>query len=242
MKIEVLGSKTDSGRSRDNNQDRYFIDEKMGLFIIADGMGGHQAGEVASEIAVNTIAYFLIKNSKANNSIIYQTIQQAFQEANNKIYTCATSDPDLNGMCTTAVVALYYKNRILIAHVGDSRAYLIRSGRLKRLTQDHSLVEELLRQGDLTAEESRNHHLRHVVTKVLGSEQPVEPEIISMALIEGDFLLLCTDGLTDMVTDEEIRDIILKNDKLGAICDGLVSSANEKGGKDNITVLLIRFE
>lgn len=233
------GHKTDVGLVRKNNEDRLIVNKETGLFIVADGMGGHQGGEVAGEMAVESISSSLKEFLKGGSSNISSIIYKAIHKANEEIYRKAKQDIKLNGMGTTIVLALCRNDKIHIAHVGDSRAYLIRDGRIRQLTQDHSLVAELLEAGGISKEDVRNHHLRHIVTNALGIKESVEPDIMSMSPRDGDYFLLCTDGLTDMMTDAEIREVIINSDNVQRTCEDLISSANEKSGKDNVTVILI---
>lgn len=237
MKVTNVGYKTDIGRVRKNNEDRLHVDEKIGLFIVADGMGGHQSGEVASAMAVDIISSEIAKTLERNN--IPVIIHKSIEKANREIYNKANKDINLNGMGTTVVLSLCHEDKIYIAHVGDSKAYLIRDGAIIQLTQDHSLVAELLKAGEITEEDVRRHHLRHVVTKVLGSKEFAEPDIMTISPQDGDYFLLCTDGLTEMVRDEEIRDAIINVCEPQKICEELICLANKNGGKDNISVILI---
>lgn len=241
MKIKELVYKTDIGKIRENNEDYFFVDKQMGLFIIADGMGGHQGGEVASKIGVEAITSCIKGAMKSNNDNVAHIIYQAIKEANKMIYTRALSDPNLNGMGTTIVLALKHMNTFHIAHVGDSRAYLLREGKLSQLTQDHSLITELLKTGEITEDEVHKHHLRHVLSKVLGVKEMVEPDNMTMILKKRDYFLLCSDGLTNMLKDAEIKNIILNESNLQKNCEGLIFAANEKGGKDNITAILMQI-
>jgi PPM family protein phosphatase len=236
-KMEI-GYKTDIGLVRKKNEDRFLVDQELCLFIVADGMGGHQGGEVASEMAVKIVASSL-RDSLKNGKDIVESIHGALQTANEAIWTRAEMDKELNGMGTTVVLALYCKDKIHIAHIGDSRAYLIQDKRIKQLTQDHSVVNELLRAGQITKEDSYGHHLRHIVTRILGSKGPVEPDITLIEPEDGHHLLLCSDGLTDLIRDEEINYIVCNGSDLQKISEDLISKVRERGGKDNVTVILL---
>lgn len=242
MKIKDIGYKTDIGKIREHNEDYLIVDKTISLFIIGDGMGGRQGGEVASEVGVKTICSFIRDSVRANNDNIPSIIHQAFHVANRIIYTKAFQEPDLNGMGTTIVLALCHNDKIYIAHVGDSRAYLIQNEKIKQLTQDHSITGELLKAGKITEEEANKHHLRNFLTKALGTKEIVKPDIISISLQEGDLILLCTDGLTDMLKNKEIKDIILNSNNPQKTCEKLIFTANKNGGKDNTTIILIKFE
>lgn len=241
MKIKDIGYQTDPGKVREHNEDYLFVDDKIGLFIVADGMGGHHGGEVASKMAVSTVADLIKESLKGNSESVLVMIEEAFRKTNEIIYTMASKDPELNGMGTTMVVAHCHNNKIYVAHVGDSRAYLIRNGNITQLTKDHSVVAELLNSGEITGEEARNHYLRHIVTKALGYKEAIDFDVMSINCQKGDCFLLCTDGLTDMLTDEQIREIVTQRIQAQKICDDLISNANRKGGQDNITVILFRI-
>ena len=244
-----VGYKTDIGRSREANEDSYFVDEDNEVFIVADGIGGHQAGEIASKLAVSTIAQSLSHNKNSlldegtepkNASVhISNIIPEAIQKANGNIYKLANTSLHLKGMGTTVVLALRYKDKIYIAHIGDSRALLVRHNRIIQLTQDHSLVGDLVRKGEISTEEAQKHYLRHVITRSLGTKEVVNADITSVPMQKGDYFLLCTDGLTDMVREEDIKGIVLDVKEPTEICEQLVKSANNTGGHDNITVVVL---
>lgn len=239
-----VGYVTDVGKVREINEDSYYVDEEDGLFIVADGMGGHQAGEVASEMAVKTISSMIKEaiSQKVKDNQVPKVIKKAIGRANEEIYTKSMRNPDLNGMGTTVVLALCRNNKIYIAHVGDSRAYLIRKNMIKQLTEDHSVVANLIKAGEITAKEARTHHLRHVITRALGTSDNVEIDICSYYWQKGDYFLLCSDGLTDLMEDEEIKGIVLSGGDPQRSCEDLVNLANERGGRDNITVVLIYMD
>lgn len=235
MKISFA---TDVGKVRETNEDHLFTDEKLGLFIVADGMGGHQAGEVASETAVKVISNFIRVNIGRGLSIP-TLIEESIFTANEDILKKAIRDSSLDGMGTTVVLALLNEGSVHIANVGDSRAYLIRGSTIEQLTKDHSLVGDLVRKGQITKEEARVHPKRNILTMALGIEGVIELDIAPIDFQKGDYILLCSDGLTDMLTDEEIRDIVLSSKDIEGPCKNLVASANEKGGRDNITLISI---
>lgn len=235
-----VGYKSDVGKVRENNEDSFYVDPKAGLFIVADGMGGHNAGEVASRMATERIreqldASSLPQDEEGIQSVLRETIQQA----NAEIYRHGGHYEALQGMGTTVVVVLIRAGKLYVAHVGDSRAYLLRDGTLLQLTEDHTHVAQLVRQGQLNPEEARGHHQRHVLSRVLGGSETVE---VDLAVIpyQGEPLLLCTDGLTDMLEDQEIRDILSPLPEPQKACEILVDEANEHGGRDNVTVVVVR--
>lgn len=233
--------KTDTGRVRQNNEDSLLVDEDLGVLIVADGMGGHQGGEVASAMAVDTILSFL-KESRTDvegADQVGETIVKAVQQAHEEICTRAADNPELNGMGTTVVLALCRDEDVHIAHVGDSRAYLIHGQEISQLTKDHSVVSEMLMSGQITPKEARRHPLRNVITRSLGSPDSAGPDVQCHNWEQGDYLLICSDGLTNMVKDPEIKKLVLKHaSDVRAACEALVEEANANGGKDNITVIL----
>jgi PPM family protein phosphatase len=228
--IGRVAAVTDPGRTRRHNEDAYVIEPP--LFAIADGMGGAQAGEVASRLATAAL-----KESEANGSG-EQRIADLIQEANRRVYARSSSDPNTSGMGTTITVALVEDDVVAFGHVGDSRAYLIRDAEMEQLTEDHSLVNELLKTGKLSREEAETHPQRSVITRALGTDPDVDADTFSVRAASGDLFLLCSDGLTDMVSEESILDVVERNraDIDGAL-RALVKEANRGGGQDNITVV-----
>ncbi|EOD01319.1 Stp1/IreP family PP2C-type Ser/Thr phosphatase [Caldisalinibacter kiritimatiensis] len=243
----LVGASTDVGKIREINQDAYYCSdvEEFPLFIIADGMGGHNAGEVASAIAVDSVKQ--IFNSKKNifkngETEVSKFIKLALIEANTKIYNKAKEIEDCKGMGTTITLAYILDNHIHIGHIGDSRAYLLTDGELIQLTQDHSLVAELVRNGSISEEEAENHPQKNIITRALGTDENIEVDIITREVKENDKILLCTDGLTNMVCDEKIKEVLVNTDDLQNASDTLVNIANESGGYDNTTVILIGID
>jgi PPM family protein phosphatase len=241
---------TDQGRVRSSNQDAYGVLNDMGLWLIADGMGGRVGGEVASHIAVESVAssvggeaHGLLAQAKDTDTVS-QVLRHAVQAANRAIRTEAVRRPHLLGMGTTLVVVAILPEpdaTAVIANIGDSRAYLLRSGTLMPLTTDHSVVEESIRTGLLSEAEASVHPLRHVLTRALGTELEVEPDITVWRLDTEDILLLCTDGLTKMVRDGRIRDILVAHRESPAqACETLIEAANNEGGDDNVTVVMVK--
>jgi len=233
---------TDRGRVRPANEDSVLADARAGILIVADGMGGHQAGEVASDLAVSTIHLSLKEALARPNPVepdVPRLLSEAIEQANHAIWSRAAADWGLRGMGTTAVVAFSPGEPLWIAHVGDSRAYLVRGEGLVRLTQDHSLVGQMVLAGEITAEEARTHPMRNVISRCLGTEKTVQPEIQRLTWAPGDTLVLCSDGLTGMLEDREIEEAIrAAGDDLDAACRTLISLANARGGKDNISVIM----
>ena len=232
--------KTDTGSKRSNNQDSiYDSDKPVGplpnLYIVADGMGGHRAGDQASKMAID-IAVDFIKRSTIENPIA--VLKRAMIFANNEIYKTASRDPDLRGMGTTMVAAVCQDDKLFVANIGDSRLYAIGND-IKQITMDHSLVEELIRDGKLERKKGRNHPEKNIITKAMGSKEEVIPDFFEIDINPEDKYLLCSDGLSNMVEDDEIRDIVIDNEDLRDIAQALIDRANYYGGADNISVVII---
>src|SRR5215208_501256 len=225
---------TDTGRQRHANEDSYFA--RAPLFAVADGMGGAQAGEVASRIAAGAFERGrLSKEAPAEGQL-----EQIAQRANREIHKLAQEDSSRAGMGTTLTAAMLRDDEVALSHVGDSRAYVLRGGQLKRRSKDHSLVEELRRQGRLTEEQAEEHPQRSIITRALGPEPSVNVDTMTFPARDGDVFLLCSDGLTTMVSDEEIREILVRSKTLRSAVNRLVHAANRGGGRDNITAVAFR--
>ena len=231
----TVGAKSDVGRVRDGNEDSYLLKEPY--FAVADGMGGHLAGDVASRIAVQTIS----ENTGGGESGLDE-LERAVKNANAAIYAKASSDPSLHGMGTTCTLALVADSEIHLAHVGDSRAYLLRGDRLSLITEDHTLVGRMVKEGRLEPEEAERHPQRSIITRALGVDAEVEVDLLTVPVGEGDRVLLCSDGLTSMIKADAIRDIVAGNDDPQAAVDELIDAANAAGGEDNITAVLLSFD
>lgn len=232
--------KTDTGIKRSSNQDSiFFSDQPIGplsnLYIVADGMGGHKAGDLASKMAVEIMVDFVSKSTIENPVAV---LRRAIIYANNEIYKVASKDPELKGMGTTIVVAVAGEGKLYVANVGDSRLYAINPD-IKQITMDHSLVEEMIRRGELERKKGRNHPEKNIITKAMGSKEEVIPDFFEIDLNAWDKYLLCSDGLSNMVEDDEIRDIVMESDDLEHISQALVERANYYGGSDNISVVVI---
>jgi serine/threonine protein phosphatase PrpC len=222
---------SDTGKKRRRNEDSYVVAPP--LFAVADGMGGAQAGEVASKLAAAAL-----EDTDSGSSSGQERVVSLIQEANRRVYARANTDPATSGMGTTMTVALVEGQMVTIGHVGDSRAYLVRQGRLEQLTEDHSLVNELLKSGKLSPQEAETHPQRSVITRAVGTDPDVDVDAFTVDALEGDVFLLCSDGLTDMVDDEGILDVVERyHDDLDRVAKSLVSAANRGGGEDNITVI-----
>src|SRR5947209_10603752 len=236
LRASEIICKTDTGRQRRDNEDSAYA--RSPLFVVADGMGGAQAGEVASQMAVQTFEQELPEGEFS----IEERLAERVREANRRIHELSQSDRDRAGMGTTLTAAYLDETSLAIAHVGDSRAYLVRDGALRRLTRDHSLVGELVQRGKLTEEQAAEHPQRSIITRALGPEPDVEVDTWTYPVRAGDVLLLCSDGLTSMVSEEEVAEIIIGAPTLERAGEDLIAAANTAGGRDNITVVLFRVE
>ncbi len=239
--IMQASAATDVGLRRRENEDRYALVPSLGLYLIADGMGGHRAGQMASQLAAEASVRAVQALEGAAVSLS-EKLRQVVACANREIFTTAQSQPQLKGMGTTFVAILASEGRVALAHVGDSRAYLVRGESIRPLTDDHSLVGELVRRREITREDAREHPHRHVLTCALGVRPNVQGDLIEMTPQEGDVFALFSDGLTNHVRDEEIARAVSGTADLQQACDGLVSFANDRGGDDNITVVLVRCQ
>ena len=228
--------KTDTGRQRRENEDSVYV--RAPVFAVADGMGGAQAGEVASRIATETFEHGLPDGDGSPE----ERLAHLVRDANHQIYDRSRSEQGREGMGTTLTAAYLDGSQLALAHVGDSRAYLFRDGELTRLTQDHSLVDELVRQGKLTEEQAAEHPQRSIITRALGPEPDVDVDTWTYPVRAGDVVLLCSDGLTSMISEERIKEILQDAPSLDEAGNRLIDEANEAGGRDNITVVLFRVE
>src|SRR5690349_7186105 len=250
LTVDVAG-KTDVGSVRKNNEDSLGWDQRLGVYVVCDGMGGAQAGEVASKMAVDLVlAYF----RQAQSSGVYpengdlppdaspagKHLSSAIQHANAQIFEAGQTVDTQHGMGTTIVAALLRDGLLNIAHAGDSRVYRLRNGVLEQLTEDHSLVAEQVRRGMITAEQAETSDLQNIIIRALGSEEKLDPEIQDLVAQVGDLYLLATDGLTKLVRSEAIKSILENSHSLDAACEDLIQAAKDKGGDDNITCLLLR--
>lgn len=252
-KVEIAGV-THTGMKRDHNEDSIGTEIEMGLVVLADGMGGYKAGEVASALAVNTVVSELSEHlemiAKGDIAIIdgergYSmeslALEEVIKKSNSVIYTTQKHNEECKGMGTTIVSALFYDNRISIAHVGDSRLYRVRSGKLEQLSKDHTLLQELVDRGFYTPEEARTSLNKNLVTRALGVDAHVDVDLQEDIALPNDIYLLCSDGLNDMVEDKDIYLTINEfSDNLQQAAQELIKIANGNGGKDNVSVILIR--
>ncbi len=251
MIVEVFSLRfaagTDRGLVRDGNEDSYRIIEKSSqnpyVYIIADGMGGHNCGEVASRMAVDYISKCVEQDGRRLLSPqgMEREIRRMVEDTNASIFETSLQKPEASGMGTTLTMAVITGERVVVAHVGDSRLYLIHDEVIEQITEDHTYIWELIKNGSLTREEAEFHPRKHVITRAIGTSPDLEIDMLDLETERGDILLLCTDGLTNMICDDEIYRI-LKSNEPEAACEALIEAAKSKGGEDNITVIVIKCE
>lgn len=250
LTVEVAG-KTDIGCVRKNNEDNLGWDQRLGLYIVCDGMGGALAGEVASKMGVDLVLDYFRQGTQtsiwpefgeipADVSPAGRHLASAIQRANRAIYEQGQEKKSQQGMGSTIVALFIQENFLTIAHAGDSRIYRLRDGALEQLTQDHSLVMEQVRRGLITLEQAEKSDMQNIIIRALGSEEAVEPDVQDLIALRGDIYLLASDGLTKLVKDDLIKLIVENSQSLDAACEDLINAAKEKGGDDNITCLLLR--
>ncbi|HTO59296.1 MAG TPA: Stp1/IreP family PP2C-type Ser/Thr phosphatase [Pseudomonadales bacterium] len=238
-----IAARSDQGRVRDNNEDCLAYDARLGIAVLADGMGGLRAGEVASATAVEAVMQHLIENTERLNARdVGETLREALDLANRRVYALADSRREFNGMGTTLVVGAMHDGHFIAAHVGDSRAYRFRGGSLTRLTSDHSLVQQLVEQGILSAAEARRAPNRNIVTRAVGIEFEVECDLVEVDAQDGDVFLLCSDGLTVMIDDPAIAFFCAAHtaDEPARLVETLVNAALAEGGFDNVSVVALK--
>src|SRR6202022_2188992 len=250
MDVNAFGI-THVGKQRQHNEDSFLVAAEAKLYLVADGMGGHAAGEIASRIAVASISEFIL-HTKEDDGTWPPAYDEQYRRSTNRLMTAVKlantrvleamkKDARLRGMGTTVVACLADEDTMSVAHVGDSRAYLIRNGELSRLTNDHSWVFEQVQAGMLTEAEAEKHPLRNVITRALGGALSVNPDATEVEVKPGDVYLLCSDGLTGMVPEDEILRVVTENDNdLEKACKTLIDTANERGGLDNVTAILVK--
>src|SRR5207248_8683452 len=250
MQVKSFGL-THVGRQRQHNEDSFLVEDKAKLYLVADGMVGHAAGEIASRIGVDSISEFIL-HTKEDDGTWPHAYDEAYKRttnrlmaavrlANTRVLEAMRKDARLRGMGTTIVAALADDSKMSVAHVGDSRAYLVRNGEMMRLTNDHSWVFEQVQAGMLTEAEAEKHPLRNVITRALGGALSVNPDATEVECRAGDVYLLCSDGLTGMVPEDEILRVVTENENdLEKACKSLIDTANERGGLDNVTAILVK--
>jgi protein phosphatase len=240
--------KSNTGLIRTVNEDSFFVNTDYenlpDIFIIADGMGGHNAGEIASKTAAEFTGEVLVNTPGAliDEDNIETNIIEAMEKANQKVFEMSKSKSENSGMGTTLIVSILLGKKLYIGHIGDSRVYLIRDNKINKITSDHSLVEELLRSGTLTKEEAENHPKKNIITRAIGCSLVIDVDTYKQDVKEGDTILMCTDGLTNMVNESEIKNIIEKETDVDIASENLIKAANKNGGEDNITVILFKID
>lgn len=239
----LVGALSDKGKMRITNEDAYSLMEKDKVYIVADGVGGGNTGEIASRVAVEQIEKYISDNSISSVQGKYRVVryfQECIENANKEIVSIARTHVENSGMATTLIIVYNVGNRVFICNVGDSRVYLFRNHVLEQLTEDHTYVNSLLKAGLITEEEALVDIRKNVITKALGADETVQPDYYQLKIEEGDVLLLCTDGLYNELREREISEIIEENDDMQDVCNLLVNTANDNGGNDNITVVCIK--
>ncbi|MDR2356416.1 MAG: Stp1/IreP family PP2C-type Ser/Thr phosphatase [Clostridiales Family XIII bacterium] len=241
-----MGFRTDVGKRRADNEDALLVLPKYDVYLVADGVGGHNSGELASRKAVFGVEDFLARNpieaahrAERPDTALMEYFLRCFREVNADICAMAQANPANRGMATTAVLMHILRDKLFVINVGDSRAYIVRAGGISRITADHSVVNDMVARGELTEEEARVHPRRNEITRALGAETSVMPDFFMTELLSGDRVLLCTDGLCGELSDEDIRGIVSRGENLNDTCRMLVNSANANGGSDNITVVCV---
>lgn len=238
-----VGFKSDKGLRRTNNEDACFVMLPDKVYVVADGVGGSNAGEIASRTAVNKIANYITEHPIAeatNQYAIVNYLQSCLDEANSEIFRLSHTYEENSGMATTAVIVYAIDNKAYITNVGDSRAYLFRKGMLVQLTEDHTYVNTLVKAGILSKEQAEVDERKNMITKALGAEQTVEPDFFQVGIMKDDIFLICTDGLYDEVMHEEMIEILSKDQSMSDDCAELINRANINGGRDNITVICLK--
>jgi protein phosphatase len=236
----AVAALSDCGSKRPSNEDAFGVSAEHGVYVVCDGMGGAAAGEIASSMAVGEVLRLL--GNRDGATPLEEAIEEAIRATNEAIHSSAEEDAQLNGMGTTLAGLVTEGRRALVFNVGDSRCYRLRKRKLKQISQDHSLVEEQVRMGRLTPAEALHSPLRNVITRALGTQPSVEPDIFELKAEAGDIFLLCSDGLTGEVPDPQIESLLVADLPLDQICVNLVAAANQAGGHDNITCVLVRAE
>ena len=243
-------ARTDVGMKREHNEDSFLLNEDLGLYVVCDGMGGHAGGETASRLAVQTVEKELISTRLRADDPFASTVgleetplaialQEAIEGACSMVYRTSRTEPELQGMGTTCIALLLRGDVAVVGHVGDSRAYFVREGAIVQLTEDHSLVNEQVRAGLLTSEEAKHSRLRNIITRSVGFEEDVLVDVIGLETKPGDRFLLCSDGLSNLIENREIRDALLESE-LTEVPQKLIHLANARGGDDNITVVAVQ--
>ncbi|NLP30838.1 MAG: Stp1/IreP family PP2C-type Ser/Thr phosphatase [Clostridiales bacterium] len=241
--MQNVTCKTDKGKLRQNNEDSLLCIEEHNFYMVADGVGGHNSGELASKLAVDYVRAYINNNPilVADDIYLKNYFLNCLKEVNTIIYDRASKTIEDQGMATTAALLYIRDNKAYVVNVGDSRAYLAREGQLLQITEDHTYVNELLKRGSISLEEAKDHPKRNMITRALGSEESIEPDFYKFDIYKGDIILLCTDGLYNEIDVNEINRLITNSTDTNTIAHKLVTRANEQGGKDNITVICVEI-
>jgi protein phosphatase len=243
---------SDVGMKRAHNEDSYLVNPEAGLFVIADGMGGHAGGETASRVAVVTIEQEILtarseqptafdSSESLEHSPLAAVVRESLEGACAAVFHAAHANPGLEGMGTTAISLLIHRNQVFVGHVGDSRFYMVRDGAIQQISEDHSLVQEQVKAGILTPEQARTSRFKNIITRSIGFEEDVLVDVLGVDLKAGDQLLLCSDGLSNLIEEPEFRDV-LTGTPLEEVPSKLVALANARGGDDNITVIVVQID
>jgi len=242
--IEV-GFKSDKGLRRRNNEDAFFVIPEENIFMIADGVGGNNSGEIASRMTISKIVEHIRKNALSKDFTeieIKEYFCMCIEKVNRSIYELSMMQPENIGMATTVAIVYIAGNEAFVTNVGDSRAYHYREGVLTQITEDHTYVNALVRKGIITKEEAQFHEKKNVITKAIGVDEPIAPDFFCVSMMPGDIIVLCTDGLHGEIGSDGIREIIERGASMSNTCETLVSKANQHGGRDNITVICLKMK
>ena len=239
MPQKVFAGKTDTGLKRENNEDAFSLNPELDFCLAADGMGGAAAGEIASSVfAEAALEIFSNNTSRSEKEILYR-VHKAYSHANQKILEHVAHHPDHQGMGCTAELLAFFEQGFILGHVGDSRTYRLRNGQLKQLTQDHTLVQQQLQEGLISADQIKHHPMRNLILRAVGINEELTIDLLKGKTGPGDIYLLCSDGLTDMISDDQIQDILGTDNHIHRKVEELIETANAAGGYDNITVVLV---
>jgi protein phosphatase len=238
----ILAGKTDVGLKRSKNEDIHSVNPELGICLVADGMGGAAAGEVASNIFKEVAVKIFATSADRSENYTKQLVQTAFRAANEQILIHIKENPEHKGMGCTAELLAFSDNTIILGHIGDSRTYRFRNGEFKQMTRDHSLVQDQIDQGNITVEQARKHPLKNIILRAVGIQENLALDLVTIKPHQNDIFLLCSDGLTDMVDDPTIHKILGSGDDLEKTAENLIQAAKESGGNDNITVVLCKIQ
>lgn len=247
----LSAGRTNVGRKRENNEDSFFIDDQVGLYIVADGMGGHRAGEVASNTVVSSVKDYMEafhtsqvaqETNEGDMSPAATAVCHSVELANRVVYQLSQDQGAYKGMGSTAAVAYFHNGTLITANVGDSRIYLVREDSMEQLTEDHTLLAEHMKKNPEWDPNSASIPMKHILVRAVGIHETVEADVYEMQPLSGDLILMCSDGLTDMLEDEEIHEAVLQGGDLEEICNRLIDMANERGGLDNVTTVLFLLQ